>query len=98
MVGSQQETVIRSAPDQDSPRRTQKGPNLMRRKRFQRGSVKPRKRKGRLYWYAQWRESGTCRSKELGLCSLMSSGEVAVAVPAILQPIHVGAGRRRRPV
>ena len=98
MVGSQQETVIRSAPDQDSPRRTQKGPNLMRRKRFQRGSVKPRKRKGRLYWYAQWRESGTCRSKELGLCSLMSRGEAEVTLAAILQPINVDAGLRIRPV
>ena len=70
----------------------------MRRKRFQRGSVKPRKRKGRLYWYAQWRESGTCRSKELGLCSLMSRGEAEVTLAAILQPINVDAGLRIRPV
>ena len=27
----------------------------MRRKRFQRGSITPRKRNGKRYWYAQWR-------------------------------------------
>src|SRR6476659_620377 len=36
--------------------------NEMRRKRFQRGSLKPRKRKGKTYWYAQWREYGEPRS------------------------------------
>ena len=47
----------------------------MRRKRYQRGSVKPRKRGGKTYWYAQWREDGTPRSKELGLYSSMSRAQ-----------------------
>lgn len=29
----------------------------MRRKRFQRGSLKAKKRRGKLRWYAQWRGS-----------------------------------------
>ena len=69
----------------------------MRRKRFQRGSLKPRKRNGRSYWYGQWREDGQCRSKEFGLCSQMSKGEAEAALAAILQPINVDAGLRTRP-
>jgi hypothetical protein len=29
----------------------------MRRRRFQRGSITPRKRNGKRYWYVQWRVS-----------------------------------------
>ena len=43
----------------------------MRRKRFQRGCLKTRKRNGKNYWYAQWREEGKPKSKEIGLCSKM---------------------------
>src|SRR4030095_16329699 len=96
MVGSQQKAMIPSAHGQDSPPKTQKG-TFMRRKRFQRGSLKTRKRKGRSYWYGQWREDGQCRSKEFGLCSQMSKGEAEAALAAILQPINVDAGLRTRP-
>jgi hypothetical protein len=85
--------MIPSAHGQDSPPKTQKG-TVMRRKRFQRGSLKPRKRMGRSYWYAQWREGGQCRSKEFGLCSQMSKGEAEGALAAILQPLNVSAGLR----
>jgi len=71
---------------------------MMRRKRFQRGSLKPRKRNGRSYWYAQWREDRQCRSKEFGLCSQMSKGEAEAALAAILQPINANAGLRVRPI
>ena len=41
----------------------------MPRKRFQRGSVRPRKHGRRKVWVAQWRENGDRRSKVLGMCS-----------------------------
>lgn len=65
----------------------------MRRKRFQRGSVKPRKRNGKNYWYAQWREDGLPKSKELGLVSKMTRIEAEQALAEILEPVNQGAGR-----
>ena len=70
----------------------------MRRKRFQRGSLKPRKRNGKLYWYAQWREYGEPRSKELGLHSTLSRAEAETMLAAILQPINEGVGKPQLPV
>ncbi len=70
----------------------------MRRKRFQRGSLKPRKRSGKVYWYAQWREFGEPRSKELGLCSAVSRAEAETMLAAILQPINEGIGKPQVPV
>ncbi len=46
----------------------------MRRRRYQRGSIYPRKRSGKNYWYAQWREHGHPRSKELGLQLIDDAG------------------------
>jgi integrase len=63
----------------------------MRRKRFQRGSLKPRKRKGKIYWYAQWREEGKPKSKELGLYNAMSRVEAEIKLQEILKPINEGA-------
>jgi len=65
----------------------------MRRKRFQRGSVKPRKRNGKNYWYAQWREEGLPKSKELGLVSKMTRIEAEQALAEILEPVNLQAGR-----
>jgi len=70
----------------------------MRRKRFQRGSLKPRKRNGKLYWYAQWREFGEPKSKELGFCSSLSRAEAETMLAAILQPINEGVGKPQLPV
>ena len=70
----------------------------MRRKRFQRGSLKPRKRNGKVYWYAQWREYGEPKSKELGLCSKLSRAEAETMLAAILQPINEGVGKPQLPV
>jgi integrase len=69
----------------------------MRRKRYQRGSVNPRKRIGKTYWYAQWREDGKPRSKELGLCSTMTRAQAEGILSGILQPINEASGRGRMP-
>ena len=66
----------------------------MRRKRYQRGSLKPRKRNGKRYWYAQWRENHRPRSKELGLCSEVTRSEAEAKLAEILRPINAGIERR----
>jgi integrase len=65
----------------------------MRRKRYQRGSLKPRKRNGKEYWYAQWRADGQPKSKELGLCSRVSKSEALATLDEILRVINRGAGQ-----
>lgn len=66
----------------------------MRRKRFQRGSLKARKQRGKVYWYAQWREEGVPRSKELGLCSKVSRLVAESMLQEILKPVNEGTERR----
>jgi integrase len=68
----------------------------MRRKRFQRGCLRPRKRNGKNYWYAQWRERGRPKSRELGLCSKMSPVDAEAKLMEILQPVNAGAERAKR--
>jgi hypothetical protein len=68
----------------------------MRRKRFQRGSLKAKKRRGKLRWYAQWREEGIPRSKELGLCSEITRITAEAKLQEILTPINEGAERPER--
>lgn len=63
----------------------------MRRKRFQRGCLKTRKRNGKNYWYAQWREDGKPKSKEIGLCSKMDRVKAEGILTEILKPINEGA-------
>ena len=65
----------------------------MRRKRFQRGSLSSRKRKGRNYWYVQWREEGRPKSKELGLCSKMTRVDAEAKLAEIMAPGNAGAGK-----
>jgi integrase len=48
----------------------------------------PRKRSGKRYWYAQWREDGQPKSKEIGLCSQMSRGEAEAQLAEILRPLN----------
>ena len=62
----------------------------MRRRRFQKGSLKPRTRNGKRYWYAQWRENGAPKSKELGLCSRVTKSNAEAELAAILAPINQG--------
>jgi integrase len=63
----------------------------MRRKRFQRGCLKTRKRNGKNYWYAQWREDGRPKSKEIGLCSKMDRVKAEGILTEILRPVNEGA-------
>jgi hypothetical protein len=67
----------------------------MRRTRFQQGSLTTRKRKGRVYWLAQWREEGGHRTKELGLCSKVSSHAAKIMLQEILKPINARAEHKR---
>lgn len=67
----------------------------MRRRRFQQGSLKPRKRNGRWYWYAQWRENGASKSKEFGLCSKVTKSDAEAQLAVILAPINQIAQRPR---
>src|SRR4051812_40042083 len=69
----------------------------MRRRRYQRGSVNPRKRNGKNYWYAQWWDQGVKRSKELGLQSSMTRGQAEAILASILQPINELAGSKASP-
>lgn len=68
----------------------------MRRKRFQRGSLKAQKRRGKLRWYAQWREEGKPRSKELGLCGEVSRISAEAMLQEILKPINEGTETREK--
>src|SRR3954471_6734242 len=65
----------------------------MRRKRYQRGSLNPRKRKGKLYWYAQWREEGQKKSKVLGLCSKITRADAEAVLSSILRPVNGENGK-----
>ncbi len=67
----------------------------MRRKRYQRGCLKPRKRRGKLYWYAQWKEGEQKKSKELGLCSKVPRADAEALLASILQPFNVGSGQKQ---
>ena len=73
--------MLRSQPCSDQSPLTQERGNRMRRKRYQRGSVNPRKRRGKNYWYAQWREDGKPKSKELGSVSAMTRAEAESILP-----------------
>lgn len=68
----------------------------MRRKRFQRGSLTTRKRNGKKYWLAQWREEGGHRTKELGLFSKISKIAAESMLQEILTPINDGVERKER--
>ncbi len=70
----------------------------MRRKRFQKGSVRPRKYGPRKVWVAQWREQGIKRSKVLGHCSQISKGQAHAMLAQILQPVNEGVGGRQEEV
>jgi len=70
----------------------------MRRKRFQNGSVRPRKHGKTKVWVAQWRENGNKRSKVLGRCTEIPKSQAQVMLAQILQPINELAGHRRAAV
>src|SRR4051794_20793661 len=67
----------------------------MRRKRYQNGSVRPRKHGKVKVWVAQWRENGSKRSKVLGRCAEISKSEAKVMLAQIVEPLNEFAGQRR---
>ncbi len=83
---------------QESTPSTQERGKKVRRKRFQKGSLQPRKHGRHRVWVASWWEDGSRRSKVLGLCSKMTKGEAESALATILQPINEGTSRGPRPV
>ena len=58
---------------------------FMRQKRFQKGSVRPRKHGKNKVWVAQWWEDGQKRSKVLGRCTAMGKSEAEAAMAVILK-------------
>jgi integrase len=64
----------------------------MRRKRFMKGSVRPRKHGKLKVWVAQWWEDGHRRSKVLGRCSEMTKGQAEVVLNEIVAPLNRTAG------
>ncbi len=70
----------------------------MRRKRFQKGSVRPRKHGRQKVWVGQWWESGQRRSKVLGRCSEMPKSEAEARLAVVLKPFNDGAGQLQKPI
>lgn len=71
---------------------------FMRLKRFQKGSVRPRKHGKNKVWVAQWWEDGKKRSKVLGHCSEIGKGEAEAKMAVILKEQNEQAGQMQRPV
>src|SRR5947199_10198548 len=63
----------------------------MRRKRFERRGLNARKRNGNNHSYAQSRQEGKPKSKEIGLCSKMDRVKAEGILTEILKPINEGA-------
>jgi hypothetical protein len=70
----------------------------MRQKRFQKGSVRPRKHGKNKVWVAQWWEDGRKKSKVLGRCTTMGKSEAEAAMAVILKPQNEDAGQTQKPV
>ena len=68
----------------------------MRRKRFQRGSLTTRKREGKNFWLAQWREGSLHRTRELGLCSKVNRLAAESLLQEILRPVNEGAQQEKK--
>ncbi len=69
----------------------------MRRKRFLKGSVRPRQHGHRKVWVAQWWEDRRRRSKVLGKCSEISKSQADAMMASILQPLNQGSGQAAPP-
>jgi integrase len=70
---------------------------FMRRKRFQKGSIRPRTHGRTNVWVGQWWECGQRRSKVLGRVADMPKSEAESQMALILNPLNEGAGRAPRP-
>ena len=69
----------------------------MRRKRFLKGSVRPRQHGHRRVWVAQWWEDESRRSKVLGKCSEISKSQADAMMASILQPLNQRSGQKTTP-
>jgi len=67
----------------------------MRQKRFQKGSVRPRKHGKNKVWVAQWWEDRRKKSKVLGRCTTKGKSEAEAAMAVILKPQN---GQTQEPV
>jgi integrase len=70
----------------------------MRRKRFQKGSVRSRKHGKTRVWVGQWWEGGCRRSKVLGRVAEMPKSAAEAQLGSILRHLNEGAGIIRKPV
>src|SRR5215475_14681450 len=70
----------------------------MRRKRFQKGSLRSRKHGRQKVWVAQWCDGDVNRTKVLGPCAEISKGQAEAMLAQLLQPINVEAGHHQAPV
>jgi integrase len=71
---------------------------FMRRKRFQKGSIRPRKHGKTKVWVAQWWDNGQKKSKVLGRFADMPKSEAEAHMALILKPMNEDAGRAEKPV
>ena len=70
----------------------------MRRKRFQKGSVRSRKHGRNKVWVAQWWQDGAKRSKVIGRCAAMPKSEAEARLAVILKPFNENSGFPEKPV
>ena len=70
----------------------------MRRKRYQKGSVRPRKHGRQKVWVAQWWDQGQKKSKVLGRFVDMPKSEAEARLAVILKPLNEGAGQSQTPI
>jgi integrase len=66
--------------------------HVMRRRRFQQGSLQKRKSGGCWSWIAFWWEAGRRRSRILGQCANMSRPQARAEMAKTLQPVNARAG------
>lgn len=71
---------------------------FMRLKRFQKGSIRPRKHGKTKVWVAQWWEGGNKKSKVLGRFADMPKCEAEAQMALILKPLNEDAGHVQKPV
>jgi integrase len=90
------ETSVTILSCQNSTSTAQESESIMRRKRFQRGSVRARKHGRTRVWVAQWWEGPVRRSKVLGHCGQMSQTDAQVVLAGILRPINEGTAPTAR--
>jgi hypothetical protein len=66
-----------------------KGPNFMRRKRYQSGSLQRRKHRGHWVWVGLWRdEENVRRYRTFGRCSQMTQAEARKELNEIIAPLN----------